>query len=132
MAIYFTKLIALHFFLSLAGGRPRRKLVEASILSLFVWLPIATIVTAVQCQAPSVWLSEPGRCINQVSCVTHKDYRQYSNHHNTKTVFWIFNAVIDCISQIEVALLPIFLLHDLQSAKSKKRFAMLAFSPNIL
>lgn len=55
----------------------------------------------------------------------------YNEDNENQIAFWTINGVIDVITQLLIALVPIYLLFSLQLSMAKKRLAMLSFTPNI-
>ena len=78
ITIYISKLAACQFLIILARpGEPtlRRTAVKGTLGLVTVWLVIAVVCIAFQCEVPTPWNEVSGQCFNQVRTRSPRDRR---------------------------------------------------------
>ena len=78
LTIFIAKLTGLYFFLLLVGLFKRQKVVEMTIYFIYMWMFVALLVVAFQCQVPMPWLKSSEQCINKV-CSTLRPRNKQQN-----------------------------------------------------
>ena len=132
--IYIAKLASLEFLLLLA--RPnmsnrrdlRRTSVKGVISFIAVWLVVAIFCIAFQCALPHPWNQNSEHCFNRV-CLWLCNRQRKADV--IQLGFWISNGTIDVVSQILIALAPIYLLFNLHLPVANKLLAFVSFTPTL-
>ncbi|MCJ1248559.1 hypothetical protein MMC30_005777 [Trapelia coarctata] len=105
LATFLAKLASLHFFFCLSAAGTSIWLVRAVMGCILLWVTVAVV-------KPSA--------LNWYDLETAEVY------------FWTVHGVMDIATQIPTAFFPVYLLYHLRTNPSRKLFAMLSFSTNIL
>ncbi|KAL8952508.1 MAG: hypothetical protein Q9222_001576 [Ikaeria aurantiellina] len=113
ISLCLAKLGILQFLLSLAR-RPRRTLaVECCVIANVLWTFVAVVTVVFQCRVPKPWALFSSRCFNQ-------------------SAFWDAFGAVDVSLDMACALMPVYLLRDLQLARKRKLQVMISLATRAL
>ena len=133
LAIALTKMVTLKFLATLALERRRKLCVKAVVICNAVWALVAFLVVAFQCEAPRVWATTSGICLNRVSPSGYlRALLKLSLIDWYQPAFWTVLSTIDILIDLAVTALPIFILYTLQTTWARKMNAIVAFGGRML
>ncbi|MCJ1318975.1 hypothetical protein MMC15_004307 [Xylographa vitiligo] len=114
LSLAFAKLALLQIYTTFARHYLRTSVVKGLMCFVALWAVVALLPIAFQCHLPTPWaIFSYDQCINQ-------------------PVFWDTIGAFDALTDVCIALLPVWLLYDLQLPFSKRALIMIAFTERIL